>query len=150
MALGHFLNQLFCSRKRYSRSCTEIIFVLHNGDVTWAYQITDNSAVWSTACSDQQQRKHQSSASPAILRWPVDSPHKRSVMRKNGPMLWRHYTHCRIQYHITINWNTIQYKLISECIDGQLKWLYWNYFIIFHKRNGVLCAENINIWYDIA
>ena len=43
-------------------------------------QITGVSIVCSTVCSCVDQRKHQSSASPAFVRgihwWPVDSPHK--------------------------------------------------------------------------
>ena len=46
------------------------------------------SGIWSVCpvvCSDAHQRKHQSSASLAIVRdihrWPVDSPHKRTIMQ---------------------------------------------------------------------
>ena len=42
--------------------------------------------VYSTVCSDADQRKHQSSASLAFVRgihrWPVNSPHKGPVTRK--------------------------------------------------------------------
>ena len=48
------------------------------------------SIVCSTVCSGADQRKHQSSASLAPVRGihqsPVDSPHKRAVMRKMFPM----------------------------------------------------------------
>ena len=51
-----------------------------------AYQITGVSIVCSTVCWGADQRKHQSSASPAFLRGihrsPVDSPHKGPVKRK--------------------------------------------------------------------
>ena len=51
-----------------------------------ASQITGVSIVYSTICSGADQRKHQSSASLAFVRgihrWPVNSPHKRPVMRK--------------------------------------------------------------------
>ena len=49
-------------------------------------QITSVSIVCSTVCSDADQRKHQSSATLALVRgihrWPVDSPHKGPAMRK--------------------------------------------------------------------
>ena len=51
-----------------------------------ASQITSLTVVYSTVCSNPDQRKHQSSASlafvPGIHRWPVNSPHKWPVMRK--------------------------------------------------------------------
>ena len=49
-------------------------------------QITSLSIVYSTVYSGTDQRKHQSSPSPAFLRgiqwWPVNSPHKCPVTRK--------------------------------------------------------------------
>ena len=54
-----------------------------------ASHITGVSSVCSTVCSGADQRKHQSSASLAIVRgihrWPVDSFHKGSVTRKMFP-----------------------------------------------------------------
>ena len=54
-----------------------------------ASQIASVSMVCSTVCSGADQRKHQSSASLAFLRgihrWPVNSPHKGTVMRKMFP-----------------------------------------------------------------
>ena len=51
-----------------------------------ASQITGVSIVYSSVCSDADQRKHQSSASQAFVRGyhrsPVDSPHK-------GPVTWK-------------------------------------------------------------
>ena len=53
---------------------------------TMASQITSLMIFYSTIYSDTDQRKHQSSASlvfvRGIHRWPVNSPHKRPVMRK--------------------------------------------------------------------
>ena len=64
----------------------------HDSDVimgAMASQITSVSIVYSTACSDADQRKHQSSASLDIVRgihrWPVSSPHKGPVTRKMFP-----------------------------------------------------------------
>ena len=64
----------------------------HYGDVIMgaiASQITSLAIVYSTVYSDADQRKHQSSASLAFVRGihrgPVNSPHKRPVMRKMLP-----------------------------------------------------------------
>ena len=54
-----------------------------------ASQISSFTTVYSTVYSSADQRKHQSSASPAFVRgihrWPVNSPHKGTVMRKMFP-----------------------------------------------------------------
>ena len=54
-----------------------------------ATQITSLTIVYSTVYSDEDQRKHQSSASLAFVRgihrWPVNSPHKGPVTRKMFP-----------------------------------------------------------------
>ena len=56
---------------------------------TMAYQITCVSINYSTVCSGEDQRKHQSSTSLAFVRgihwWSVNFPHKRPVMRKMFP-----------------------------------------------------------------
>ena len=64
----------------------------HYGDVimgAMAFQITSLTSVYSTVHSGADQRKHQSSASLAfvrwIRRWPVKSPHKWPVTRKMFP-----------------------------------------------------------------
>ena len=55
-----------------------------------ASQITGVSIVYSTICSDADQRKNQSSVSLAsvrgIHRWPANSPHKAPVTRKVFPL----------------------------------------------------------------
>ena len=64
----------------------------HYDDVimgTMASQITSVTGVYSTIYSGAAQGKHQSSASLAFVwgihRWPVNSPHKRSVTPKMFP-----------------------------------------------------------------
>ena len=60
----------------------------HYGDVIMgaiASQITSLTIVHSTVYSDADQRKHQSSASLAFVRGPVNSPHKWPVTRKMLP-----------------------------------------------------------------
>ena len=61
----------------------------HYSDVivgSMASQIRGITIVYSTVYSGADQRKHQSSASPAFVqgihRWPVNSPHKGPVTRK--------------------------------------------------------------------
>ena len=53
-------------------------------------QITGVSIVYSTVFAGADQRKHQSSASPAFVRgihrWPVNSPHKGLVLREMFPL----------------------------------------------------------------
>ena len=70
----------------------ERIYVIHHNDIimgAMASQITGVGIVYSTVCSDADQRKHQGSASLAFVRgihrWPVNSPHKGPVMRKMFP-----------------------------------------------------------------
>ena len=50
-----------------------------------APQITILTMVYSIVYSDADQRKHQSSASLAFVRGPVNSPHKWPVTRKMFP-----------------------------------------------------------------
>ena len=60
----------------------------HYSDVkmgTIASQITGLTIVYSTVYSDADHRKHQSSASVAFVRSPVNSPHKLPVTRKMFP-----------------------------------------------------------------
>ena len=52
---------------------------------TVASQITSLTVVYSIVYSDADQRKYQSSASLAIVRGPVNSPHKGPVTRKMVP-----------------------------------------------------------------
>ena len=78
-------------------------YVSHYGDVimgTMVSQITSLTIVYSTVYSDADQRKHQSSASLALMRGlhrrPVYSPHKWPVTRKMFPfddviMIWVNY-----------------------------------------------------------
>ena len=65
------------------RHCSDVILS------AVASQITCVSIVYSTVCSDADQRKHQSFASLAFVRgihrWPVNSPHKGPVTRKMFP-----------------------------------------------------------------
>ena len=69
-----------------------VMDVFHYNDViisAMASQITSLTIVYSTFCSGEDQRKHQSSASLAFVRgihqWPVNSPHIRHVTRKMFP-----------------------------------------------------------------
>ena len=64
----------------------------HYSDVrmtTMASQITSLPVVCSIVYSDADQRKHQSSASLAFVRRPVNSPHKSNA--ENVSIWWRHH-----------------------------------------------------------
>ena len=68
------------------------VTILYYSDVivsTMASQITSLTIVYSTVYSNEDQTKHQSSASQAFVRgnhrWPVNSPHKWPVTRKMFP-----------------------------------------------------------------
>ena len=69
---------------------------------TMASQITSLTILYSTIHSGADQRKHQSSASPAFVRgihrWPVNSPHKGSVTRKMFPFDDIIVTSCGVAY----------------------------------------------------
>ena len=62
--------------------------IFHYSDVIMS-AITGVTSVYSTVCSRPDQRKHQSSASLAVVRgihrWPVNSPHKGAMSRKMFP-----------------------------------------------------------------
>ena len=103
----------------------------HCSDVTMSvmlFQITGVSIVSSTVGSGADQRKHQSSESLAVVRgihrWPVDSPHKRSVMRVPYflaiMLVWVKekciYNYCFVLYHI---YSILLWAL--ECILSQSK-----------------------------
>ena len=68
---------------------------------TMASQITGVSIVYSTVCSDADQRKYQSSASQAFVRgihrWPVNSPAQSASNAENASIWWHHYANT--SYH---------------------------------------------------
>ena len=81
--------------------------------VAIASQITSPAIVYTAVYSDADQRKHQSSASLALVwwihRWPVNSPHKWPVTRKMFPfddvIMWLHN---HPQWHVWNEWNMHQ------------------------------------------
>ena len=95
--LSHFQSvnyQYSCSsgiNRQYHGGCAYLQY-RHYGDVIMggiASQIISLTIVYSTVYSGADQRKHQSSASLALVRGihrgPVNSPHKRPVTRKMFP-----------------------------------------------------------------
>ena len=66
---------------------TSLFPINYNGVImsAMASQITSLAIVYSTVYSGADQRKHQSSASPAFVRWPVNYPQKGPVTRKMFP-----------------------------------------------------------------
>ena len=76
-----------------SLSTSNGVFSNKNNDVimsVMASEIAGPTIVYSTVYSGTDDRKHQSSASLAFVRWihrwPVNSPHKRPVTRKKFPL----------------------------------------------------------------
>ena len=75
-----------------NRTNAGVSTVFHQNDVIMGAiesQITSLTIVYSTVCSDVDERKHQTSASLAFVwgihRWPVNSRHKWPVTRKMFP-----------------------------------------------------------------
>ena len=82
----------FCCYEDISVLVLTVSVSFHYSDVIMsavASQITSLTIVYSTVYSGVDQRKHQSSASLAFVRWihrwPVNSPHKGPVTRKMLP-----------------------------------------------------------------
>ena len=71
----------------------------------------------------RRSKKHRSSASLAfvwgIQRWPVNSPQKGPVTRKNVSIWWRHHDHRRWYATLEDKWK--HYPFILEIIN--LEWL---------------------------
>ena len=75
---------------------------------TMASQITGASIVYSTVCSGADQRKHQNTAlafGMGIHWWPVNSPHKGPVTRKNFPFddVIMKGQQCGKRFHVTLS-----------------------------------------------
>ena len=64
-------------------------------NITMTSQITSLAIVCSTVYSGKDERKHQSSASLAVVRWihrcPVNSPSHRASKAENVSIWWRHH-----------------------------------------------------------
>ena len=99
------MHQYQCSRRQ-----------VHYGDVIMgliASQITSLTIAYSNVYSDADQRKYQSSVSPAFVRGihrgPVNSPHKWPVTRKMSPfddvIMTNHYLWHRWRMHAQKNSN---------------------------------------------
>ena len=91
-------------------------FCQHYDDVIMgaiASQITSLAIVYSTAYSDADQRKHQSSASLAFVwgshRGPVNSPHKLPVTRKMFPFDDVLVSHSLVRFFSTITFYEVRY-----------------------------------------
>ena len=89
-----------CSRRqRWEQQLNRMaVFWGHYNDVIMTETVSQITGVWivyPNVRSDADQRRHQSSASLAFVRgihrWPVNSPHKGQVTRKNVAVWWRHH-----------------------------------------------------------
>ena len=65
-----------------------------------ASQITSLAIVYSTVYSGSDQRKHQSSASLAFVRWPVNSLHKMASNAEKVSIWWRNHESLLCSYAI--------------------------------------------------
>ena len=78
-----------CKIMQTIKHCNDVIMI------AMASQITSLAIVCSVLYSGADQRKYQRSASLAFVRgihrWPVNSPHKGPVTRKNISIWWRHH-----------------------------------------------------------
>ena len=71
----------------------------------------------------RRSRKHQSSASLALMRWPMDSPHKGPVTRKMFPfddvimlMHWFEQTKWWVYLCMPLQWNGLLHVLFFSCV----------------------------------
>ena len=83
-----------------------------------ASQVTCVSIVCSNFCSGADQRKHQSSASMAVLRrihrWRVGFPHKGPVLLKKS-FWWRHQTSiCRYHTWVSLSYNRYSLTVMAN------------------------------------
>ena len=115
-----FLNSATSPREYHSS------YHCHYNDVmmsAMASQITDVSNVYSTVCSDADQRKHQSSASLAFVRgihrWPMNYPHKGDSNAENVSIWLRH--HC-CHHTITESMDTLTTDSYYWCTLLEKMW----------------------------
>ena len=116
----------------------------HYSDVTMdaiASQITSLTIVYSTVYSDADQRKHQSSASPAFVRGihrePVNSPHKWPVTRKMFPfdgVIMQNSMHIKPLAYFK---DRIVYtNIFSAMYENKLVMLYQYCFYVTHGKGS--------------
>ena len=94
-----------------------LLITAHYSDVimsAMASHITRITIVYSTVYSGADQRKHQSSALLAFVRWihrsPVNSPHKGPVKRKVFSIWWRHHVNLWC-------WKSITRQIHEYCVS---------------------------------
>ena len=135
--------------------------IVHYGDVvmgTVASQITNLTIVYSTVYSGADQRKHQSSASLAFVRWihrwPVNSPHKWPVTRKKFPfddviVLWQCSRCLNSLHNECVKFYASQWETALLCNDVS-HWLvlFFNYNITALSTCFPPKADNEDI-YDL-
>ena len=86
-----------------------------------ASEITSLTIVYSTVYSGADQRKYQSSASLAFVqeihRWPVNSLHKRPVMRKMFPFddVFMKFKHLSVK-DVLICWSSVTQINLSALV----------------------------------
>ena len=107
--------------------------ILHYSDVVMsamAPQITGVTIVYSTVCTGADQRKHQSSASLALLRgnhrWPMNSPHKGPGTRKI--FSFDDVIMCLISNVSSMRraWISVTHCIIKNVLKNSRSYVYWN------------------------
>ena len=117
----------------------------HYGDVimsTMTSHITSVSIVYSTICSGEDERKHQSSASLAFVRGihrsPVNSPH-------NGPVTRRMFPFHDVIMSLScdnLSWIRPQITSYVYYIDIPAK-THWNAFLVVMLSSIMLVISNV-------
>ena len=143
-SLNWIRTQFFAILTRPSRS--QYNAKLHYSDVimsAMAYQITSLTIVYSTVYSGadhRRRRKHQSSESLAFVqgihRWPVNSPHKRSVTRKCFHLMTSSWHQIKFIYLAMMT--TVGATSISPFVRIDTLFAYWSVHQL--ESSGSRCA----------
>ena len=139
------ISQWLCLRSAGDVAAKLIVKIAscHYNDVKMsavASQTTSLTIVYPTVYSGTDQRKHQSSASLAFVRgihrWPVSSPHKWPVTRKNVSIWWRHHVLLISHRH------RIFYRQHSVYILVHVRW----WMINQKKNNDKIYSRALNVF----
>ena len=128
-----------------------ICIYIHYNDVimsAMASQITSLTIVYSIVYSGADQRKHQSSASLAVVRgihrWPVNSPHKGPLTRKMFPfdvdLIYRITCIPSIQCYLSdsaVCFRSSWERAVTDVRDGPPEWTFETNGTDSSRRNGM-------------
>ena len=119
-----------------------------------ASQITCVPIVFTTVCSGTDQRKHQSSASPAFVRgihrWLVNSPHKGPVTWKIFHLMTSSFTGAGLLGGSLSRWRTSNLQKSNDIFNMQkvnsrtvavFRESCWLYLMMLSDRQHLLCKS---------